>query len=201
MRHLAENRIGVKRLQALGASPRFPAKPRKSVPKLRFVMVSSIFPIVLPITTCKQEHSPADWQRSAGDSPSELANDPAAGPVGEHDSRRRRAAGSQEFEGAKKENQAMRGTMWLMALGCGLLLSSSGCCGFLQNGGCGRGCGCDSCGTCDGECGPVRRRFTSAYGGCTAAGATPAVHAAAAVAASAAMVAAIAASGTSASIP
>ena len=31
----------------------------------------------------------------------------------------------------------MRGTMWLMALGCGILLSSSGCCGFLRNGGCG----------------------------------------------------------------
>ena len=31
----------------------------------------------------------------------------------------------------------MRGTMWLMALGCGIILSSSGCCGFLREGGCG----------------------------------------------------------------
>ncbi|MGA2256439.1 MAG: hypothetical protein ABSG53_17460 [Thermoguttaceae bacterium] len=53
----------------------------------------------------------------------------------------------------------MRGTMWLIALGCGILLSSSGCCGFLQNG----GCGCQSCGQCEGDCGstygPVRRPY------------------------------------------
>ena len=59
----------------------------------------------------------------------------------------------------------MRGTMWLAALGCGILLSS-GCCGFLQNGGCGRGCGYQSSGSCDGDCptcgpagGPVRQRI------------------------------------------
>ncbi len=56
----------------------------------------------------------------------------------------------------------MRGTMWLMALSCGILLSS-GCCGFLRNGSCGSGCGCESCGPCDGECGstggPVRRPY------------------------------------------
>lgn len=49
----------------------------------------------------------------------------------------------------------MRGTMWLMALGCGILLSSSGCCGFLRQGDCGRGCGCESCRPCDGDCGPT----------------------------------------------
>lgn len=42
----------------------------------------------------------------------------------------------------------MRGTMWLLTLACGLMLSTSGCCGY----NCGRGCGCD---TCDGGCGPV----------------------------------------------
>ena len=49
----------------------------------------------------------------------------------------------------------MRGTMWLMALGCGILLSSSGCCGFLRDG----GCGCQSCGGCEGDCGPVHRPY------------------------------------------
>src|SRR5208283_1513673 len=69
----------------------------------------------------------------------------------------------------------MRGSMWLMALGCGLLLSSSGCCGFLQNGGCGRGCGCETCGTCEGECGPARsprreRVCADDCGGCATCG-------------------------------
>ena len=45
----------------------------------------------------------------------------------------------------------MRGTRWLLALGCGLMLSASGCCGYMN------GCGCDTCGAC-GECGPVARR-------------------------------------------
>ncbi len=45
----------------------------------------------------------------------------------------------------------MRGTTWLIALGCAILLSLSGCCGFLHNG----GCGCQSCGGCEGECGPA----------------------------------------------
>ena len=49
----------------------------------------------------------------------------------------------------------MRGSMWLMALGCGILLSSSGCCGFLRDGGCGRGCGYESCGSCESDCGPA----------------------------------------------
>jgi len=49
----------------------------------------------------------------------------------------------------------MRGTMWLTALGFAILLSSSGCCGFLQNG----GCGCQSCGRCDGDSGPARRPY------------------------------------------
>ncbi len=49
----------------------------------------------------------------------------------------------------------MRGTMWLMALGGGLLLSSSGCCGFLRDGRCGQGCGCEGCDRCDGDCGPT----------------------------------------------
>jgi len=56
----------------------------------------------------------------------------------------------------------MRGTMWLMTLGCGILLSS-GCCGFLANGSCGGGCGCQRCNSCDGDCGPacgpVRRPY------------------------------------------
>jgi hypothetical protein len=47
----------------------------------------------------------------------------------------------------------MRGSMWLLALGCGLMLSSSGCCGGM--GGCGRGC--NSCGDCC-DSGPVYRR-------------------------------------------
>ncbi|MGO9109094.1 MAG: hypothetical protein ACLP9L_07675 [Thermoguttaceae bacterium] len=45
----------------------------------------------------------------------------------------------------------MRGTIWLTALGCGILLSSSGCCGFLRDG----GCGCESCGRCEDGCGPT----------------------------------------------
>jgi len=49
----------------------------------------------------------------------------------------------------------MRGTMWLTALGCGILLSSSGCCGFLREG----VCGCQSCGQSDGDCGQVRRPY------------------------------------------
>jgi len=57
----------------------------------------------------------------------------------------------------------MRGTMWLIALGCGILLSSSGCCGFLGSGRCGRGCGSESCGRCEDDCGPtcgpVRRPY------------------------------------------
>ena len=48
----------------------------------------------------------------------------------------------------------MRGTLWLIALGCGILMSS-GCCGFLGRGGCGRGCGGQSCGQCDDDCGPT----------------------------------------------
>lgn len=54
----------------------------------------------------------------------------------------------------------MRGTMWLTALGCGILLSSSGCSGFLRDGGCGRGYGYESCGPrddCGPTCGSVRR--------------------------------------------
>lgn len=49
----------------------------------------------------------------------------------------------------------MRGTMWLIALGCGILLSSSGCCGFMGHGCCGRGGGCESCDSCEGDCGPT----------------------------------------------
>jgi hypothetical protein len=48
----------------------------------------------------------------------------------------------------------MRGSMWLLALACGLMLSASGCCGYSQYG----GCGGDMCGACDGGCGPVRAR-------------------------------------------
>jgi hypothetical protein len=47
----------------------------------------------------------------------------------------------------------MRGSMWLLALGCGLMLSASGCCGYSQYSGCGSG---DMCGAYDGGCGPVR---------------------------------------------
>jgi hypothetical protein len=73
----------------------------------------------------------------------------------------------------------MRGTMWLIALGCGILLSSSGCCGFLGHGCCGGGCGCESCGPCEGDCGPacgpVRRPFRERVcaddcGGCGSCG-------------------------------
>jgi hypothetical protein len=46
----------------------------------------------------------------------------------------------------------MRGSLWLLALGCGLMLSASGCCGYM--GGCGH-CG-DTCGGCGG--GPVYHR-------------------------------------------
>ncbi len=63
--------------------------------------------------------------------------------------------GSSPVRGSEEGEEPMRGTMWLMALGCGILLSSSGCCGFLRDGGCGRGCGCESCGPCDGDCGPT----------------------------------------------
>jgi hypothetical protein len=49
----------------------------------------------------------------------------------------------------------MRGTMWLVSLGCAILVSSSGCCGFLRDGGCGRGCGYDSCADCGPTCGPI----------------------------------------------
>ena len=49
----------------------------------------------------------------------------------------------------------MRGMMWLMALGGGILLSSSGCCGFLGRGCCGGGCDCESCGRCQADCGPT----------------------------------------------
>ncbi len=48
----------------------------------------------------------------------------------------------------------MRGSRWLLALGCGLMLSASGCCGYQ----CGGGCGCDTCGTCGNNCGPVYRQ-------------------------------------------
>ena len=52
----------------------------------------------------------------------------------------------------------MRGMMWLAALGCGILLSSSGCCGFLGNGCGGRGCGCRACDSdCGSACGACRR--------------------------------------------
>jgi hypothetical protein len=69
----------------------------------------------------------------------------------------------------------MRGAMWLTALGCAILLSSSGCCGFLRDGGCGRGCG-DSCGGCEGDCGPVRhplreRVYSDDCGECSNCGA------------------------------
>jgi len=73
----------------------------------------------------------------------------------------------------------MRGTMWLMALGCGILLSSSGCCGFLGNGGYGRGCCCDNCGGCQSDCGPtcgpIRRALAQPApaddcGGCASCG-------------------------------
>lgn len=49
----------------------------------------------------------------------------------------------------------MRGTMWLLALSCGIVFSSSGCCGFLGRGGCGGGCGCESCARCDDDCCPT----------------------------------------------
>jgi hypothetical protein len=63
------------------------------------------------------------------------------------------------FEGMKKEYKTMRGMKWLVVLGFGILLSSSGCCGFLQNGGCGRSCGCNTCETCGNDCGPVHRPY------------------------------------------
>ncbi len=47
----------------------------------------------------------------------------------------------------------MRGSIWLLALGCGLMLSASGCCGNM-GGSCGQ-C-CNTCGGCDG--GPVYHR-------------------------------------------
>ena len=92
----------------------------------------------------------------------------------------------------------MRGTMWLAALGCGILLSSSGCCGFLQNGGCGRGCGYQSSGACDGDCptcGPAggRQRIYGNYDCSTCGGGE--------LRRVAARVAAIVAKATSASIP
>ena len=48
----------------------------------------------------------------------------------------------------------MRGSAWLLALGCGLMLSASGCCGNMN----GCGCGGNTCGDCGGECGPGYRR-------------------------------------------
>ncbi len=74
----------------------------------------------------------------------------------------------------------MRGTMWLMALGCGILLSTSGCCGFPGEGNCGRGCGCGSYSRCEGDCGPTCGPARRAYrervegddcGGCSTCGA------------------------------
>ena len=73
----------------------------------------------------------------------------------------------------------MRGMMWLTALGCGILLSSSGCCGFLGSGCCGRGCGYECCSRCEGDygptCGPVRRPcreriYSDDCGGCSTCG-------------------------------
>ena len=55
----------------------------------------------------------------------------------------------------------MRGSMWLLTLGCGLMLSASGCCGGYMHGGCG-GCGCDTC--CDS--GPIYGRRPVAQRGC-----------------------------------
>jgi hypothetical protein len=69
--------------------------------------------------------------------------------------------------------------MWLMALGCGILLSSSGCCGFLRNGSCGQGSGYESCGRSYGDCGPTcgpvdrpyrQRIYGNNGGGCNACG-------------------------------
>jgi hypothetical protein len=71
----------------------------------------------------------------------------------------------------------MRGMMWLMALGGGIMLSSSGCCGFLRDGSCGRGCGCESCGGCEGDCGQIygpvrhpRRVYADDCGECASCG-------------------------------
>lgn len=57
----------------------------------------------------------------------------------------------------------MRGSNWLLALGCGLLLSASGCCGYQCGGGCGGGC--NECGTCAGG-GPIYGRRPLSQAAC-----------------------------------
>jgi hypothetical protein len=52
--------------------------------------------------------------------------------------------------------------MWLLALGCGLLLTASGCCGYSH----GCGCGSDMCGACGNDCGPIYRQRPLVQRGC-----------------------------------
>ena len=172
-----------------------------------FAAVNSIFPVILPITKM-----PARTGAFRGGQKKVQRRDAGASYErrlrnGVPRLRRRRPVA--HFAADYEEGETMRGSMWLLVLSCGLMLSTSGCCGY---GRCGRGCGCDSCGPCDGNCGPVygchqpvRQRTLATNVLPAGLAAVDVLHAARAVAAAihAAIVAttAVAASGTSASIP
>ena len=173
-------------------------------------MVSSIFRIVLPITTCRQGHSSVGWQKSAGGLPYRTSESSSPGRVGEpYDAQPE--TGPWGIVTSSRERRRRITNAWNdVADGPGLWDSIVvvRVLRIFARWRLRKGCGCESCGPCEGDCGPTcgpvrrpcrERVYADDCGGmrqrCGAAAALVAV------ATVAAMNAAVAASATSASIP